>query len=89
MIKWKTTGKFDEIGQRLNLLVDQRRKAFAQLYESGNWKRYYTEDAFLRRLRDVAATSEAWNEVSSSGKPGAVPDSAKVEAALRRRRMQT
>jgi hypothetical protein len=88
MIKWKTTGKLDEIGQRLNLLVDQRRKAFAELQESGNWKRYYTEDAFLRRLREVAATSDAWHEVAGSGKSAGVPDSAQIEAALRRRRLQ-
>jgi hypothetical protein len=88
MIRWKTTKKLDEIAQRLNLLVDQRRKAFAQLYESGHWKRYYTEDAFIRRLRDVAATTEVWNETTRSGGAGAVPDSAKIEAALRRRRMQ-
>jgi hypothetical protein len=88
MIRWKTTRKFGEIGQKLNLLVDQRRKAFAQLHESGNWKRYYSEDAFLRRLRDVAATAEVWKEATRVGGPGAVPDSAKIDAAMRRRRIE-
>jgi hypothetical protein len=88
MVRWKTSERFNDFGQRLGHLIDQRRKAFTQLYESGNWKRYYSEDAFLRRLREVAATSEVWNEAARSGGPGAVPDSAKIEAALRRRRLQ-
>ena len=41
-------------------LAEQRRDYFQDLYDSGRWQRYYSEDELLRCLRDVAALCDRW-----------------------------
>jgi uncharacterized repeat protein (TIGR03809 family) len=57
--------KFGQTAQKWRDLADQRRAAFTDLYESGRWKKYYTEDELLLRMREVVGTAETWTEVAS------------------------
>jgi uncharacterized repeat protein (TIGR03809 family) len=45
-------------------LAERRRAHFVELYSSGRWKHYYTEDEFVLRLREVFAAVEAWTKLA-------------------------
>ncbi len=59
-----------EIMQKWRALAEQRRAHFAELYDSGRWKHYYTEEELLARTREAVRLSEAWDQLST---PPGVP----------------
>ena len=56
----------DEVAQKWRLLAARRCAYFFELYYSGRWKRYYSEEQFLLRLRKAIRVSERWAEVAPS-----------------------
>jgi len=46
-------------------LAERRRTHFVELYESGRWKRYYTEADFIERMREVVAAADEWEKLVS------------------------
>ena len=49
--------------RKWHALAERRRAYFVELYRSGRWKRYYTEEAFLAHLRQVMQDVEQWAKV--------------------------
>lgn len=49
--------------RKWHALAERRRAYFVELYRSGRWRRYYSEDAFLAHLRKVMADVEQWAKV--------------------------
>ena len=49
------------------------RAHFVELYHSGRWKHYYSEEQFLARLREAIKLSERWAEIAPP------PDEAPLE----------
>jgi hypothetical protein len=86
MLSWKTSRRLDQIAQRWAQLAEQRRVAFTELYESGNWKKYYTKDEIRLRIWEVAKDAERWSEIaaSSPNEPGA-PAAAGADPKARHR----
>ena len=58
-----------EITQKWRDLAVRRRAHFVELYESGRWKHYYTEEQLLARLREAVRLAETWEQLSTP--PGA------------------
>jgi hypothetical protein len=54
---------FGKTAQRWRDLAEQRREDFAELYRSGRWRHYYTEDQFRARVRLVAEICERWAKI--------------------------
>jgi uncharacterized repeat protein (TIGR03809 family) len=52
---------------RWRSLAERRRAHFVELYRSGRWKRYYTEEAFQAHMREVVRGVEAWTSMISPG----------------------
>ena len=52
---------------RWRSLAERRRAHFVELYKSGRWKRYYTEEAFQAHMREVVRGVEAWTGMISPG----------------------
>jgi uncharacterized repeat protein (TIGR03809 family) len=50
----------DQLAQKWRDLADRRREHFVELYRSGRWRRYYTEEQFLAQMREVVRAAEAW-----------------------------
>jgi uncharacterized repeat protein (TIGR03809 family) len=63
-----------EITQKWRDLAVRRRAHFVELYESGRWRHYYTEEQLLARMREVVRLAEVWEQLSA-------PPDAKVLAA--------
>jgi uncharacterized repeat protein (TIGR03809 family) len=56
-------------------LAERRLAYFIELYRSGRWRHYYSEEKFALRMRDVIANTERWRELASAPADGpAVPD---------------
>lgn len=64
---------FDQLAQEWRDLADRRREHFAELYRSGRWRHYYTEDQFLAQMREVVRAAEAWARIA---KPAAAAEPA-------------
>ena len=56
---------FDQIVQQWHELADRRREHFAELYRSGRWRHYYTEEQFVARMREVVHAAEAWAQIAT------------------------
>jgi uncharacterized repeat protein (TIGR03809 family) len=54
-----------EITQKWRALAERRCAHFLELYESGRWKHYYTEEELLARTREAVRLSEAWNRLAA------------------------
>jgi|SRR6516165_6406427 uncharacterized repeat protein (TIGR03809 family) len=54
----------DEVAQKWRLLAERRCAHFFELYYSGRWKRYYSEEQFLYRVREAIRLSERWAEIA-------------------------
>ncbi|EAQ34426.1 hypothetical protein NB311A_17931 [Nitrobacter sp. Nb-311A] len=49
-----------DILNRWCVLAEQRLDFLIELYESGRWRRYHSEDAFMENLREAKAVVEVW-----------------------------
>jgi uncharacterized repeat protein (TIGR03809 family) len=54
----------DELAQRWRGLAERRREHYVDLYRSGRWKHYYTEDQFLTRMREAIRAVEMWTRIA-------------------------
>jgi uncharacterized repeat protein (TIGR03809 family) len=63
----------DEVAHKWRALAERRRAHFVDLYHSGRWKHYYSEEQFLRRLREAIRLSERWAEIAPPAQEGAPP----------------
>ncbi len=58
-----------EITRKWRKLAEQRRAHFIELYDTGRWKHYYTEEQLLSRMREAIRLAETWEQLSTP--PGA------------------
>jgi uncharacterized repeat protein (TIGR03809 family) len=47
-------------------LAERRLSYLTELYDSGRWKRFYTESEFLLNVRDARAAVETWRQLQLS-----------------------
>jgi uncharacterized repeat protein (TIGR03809 family) len=78
----------DRVAQKWRDLADRRRAHFVELYHSGRWKHYYSEEQFLSRMRDAIRAAESWALIAprpagtaAAGQPAPGPSEAPRTAA--------
>ena len=64
-----------ELTRRWRELAEKRRAHFIELYDTGRWKHYYTEEQLLARMREAIRLTETWEQLS------AAPDAPRALAA--------
>ena len=52
-----------ETVRKWHTLAERRRRYYVELYRSERWRRYFTEEAFLLRMRDVIQNTEHWTKI--------------------------
>jgi uncharacterized repeat protein (TIGR03809 family) len=57
---------YGDVARKWRDLADRRRDHFIELYRSGRWTRYYTEEQFLQRMREVIRASEIWARLAQA-----------------------
>lgn len=55
---------YDTLAEKWRDLAERRRDHIIELYESGRWRRYYSEERFVALLRDASRALEAWNGIT-------------------------
>ena len=56
--------RLDEISNKWRNLADRRLAYFTELYRSGRWKHYYTDETFTARMRDVIKAAKVWADLA-------------------------
>ena len=54
-----------EITRRWRDLAEKRRAHLVELYDTGRWKHYYTEEELVARMRDAIRLAETWERLSA------------------------
>ena len=57
----------DPIALKWRNLAERRRAHLVDLYRTGRWKRYYSEEKFLACFRETMSMAERWNEIAPKG----------------------
>ncbi len=65
---------FGLLSQRWSALADRRQAHFVELYRSGRWRHYYSEEEFVARMREVVGSAHAWAKLACRD-DGAAPSS--------------
>jgi uncharacterized repeat protein (TIGR03809 family) len=55
---------YGDVAQKWRDLAERRRAHFVELYRSGRWKHYYTEEQFLVHMREVIRAAEVWADLA-------------------------
>ena len=72
----------EEVAQKWRALAERRRAYFLELYRSGRWRHYYSEEQFLARMRETIWLSERWAEIAPPRAAESVPDRSQPVADL-------
>jgi uncharacterized repeat protein (TIGR03809 family) len=59
---------YGELAQQWRELAERRRAHFVDLYQSGRWKHYYTEEQFLAEMREAIRVAETWARIAPPDK---------------------
>jgi len=53
-----------ELGARWRVLAERRLEYLTELFESGRWRRFYSERAFLENIQEAKAAVAHWRDLS-------------------------
>jgi uncharacterized repeat protein (TIGR03809 family) len=56
--------KWERIALKWRSLAEQRRDHHLDLYNSGRWRHYYTNEQFLIEMRQAVAIAERWAKIA-------------------------
>ena len=62
-----------EVIARWCALAEQRLNYLIEMFESGRWRRFYTEVAFLENIREAKLAVETWRGLSMPDQAGSAP----------------
>jgi uncharacterized repeat protein (TIGR03809 family) len=69
---------------RWRVLAEQRLEHLTELFESGRWRRYHSEQTFLENIKEAKFAVETWRELSApsavSSRPVAAAQSILIRA---------
>jgi uncharacterized repeat protein (TIGR03809 family) len=64
---------YGELARQWRDLAERRRAHFVELQQSGRWKHYYTEEAFLTEMQEAVRTADAWARIAPPEKSAHKP----------------
>jgi uncharacterized repeat protein (TIGR03809 family) len=85
MPAWSPAHALDEVALKWRALAERRKADFIELYQTGRWKRYYTEEQFLLRMREAIRTSERWAEIAPRPADQVFAEQTKIASEASRR----
>ena len=70
--------KWQAIGLKWRDLAERRANHHVELFQSGRWKHYYTDERFLFEMRDAILLAQRWSKICAVAEPQALPEPAAV-----------
>ena len=68
--------KSEDVARKWRALIQRRREHLTELYRSGRYKRYFTEEKLLAQMREAAKAAQEWDAVIAGASPEAAVDQA-------------
>ena len=65
--------RLQEIARKWHDLAERRLDYFTELYRSGRWRHYYTQELFAARMLDVIKATRTWAELAGRPRPERPP----------------
>jgi uncharacterized repeat protein (TIGR03809 family) len=65
-----TARPYEKLSRQWRELAERRRAHFIDLYRTGRWKHYYTEQEFVVRIREVFSAAETWARLAPAASEG-------------------
>jgi uncharacterized repeat protein (TIGR03809 family) len=75
------TGALDAVSHKWRRLAERRHADLIELFHSGRWEHYYTEEQFLRYMREAAQLTERWAAIAPPAAEAALGDDAPASDA--------
>jgi uncharacterized repeat protein (TIGR03809 family) len=72
---------YDSIARRWLALVERREQHFADLSQSGRWRRYYTQTEFLNEMPKVLQVRNQWAALAGIPVKGLPGDDTRAQEA--------
>jgi uncharacterized repeat protein (TIGR03809 family) len=72
------TPRLESATARFRALALRRHGYYLELFKSGRWTHYFTEQEFIERMRDVMRATELWSRLAEVD-PGPAGESAAPE----------
>ena len=85
MAHWHFTPALDEVAQKWRALAERRRAHFVELYHTGRWKRYYSEEQFLLKMREAIKATDRWAQIAPTPPRTGASEPSRVQAATPKR----
>jgi uncharacterized repeat protein (TIGR03809 family) len=85
MAHWHSTPALDEVAQKWRALAERRRAHFVELYHTGRWKRYYSEEQFLLKMREAIKATDRWAQIAPTPPRTGASEPSRVQAATPKR----
>ena len=85
MAHWHSTPPLDEVAQKWRALAERRRAHFVELYHTGRWKRYYSEEQFLLKMREAIKATDRWAQIAPTPPRTGASEPSRAQAATPRR----
>jgi uncharacterized repeat protein (TIGR03809 family) len=60
----KATVKLENVALKWRALAERRRDHHIDLYKSGRWRHYYTDQEFLKEMRAAIALAQRWAKIA-------------------------
>jgi uncharacterized repeat protein (TIGR03809 family) len=57
--------RFDQIARKWHDLAERRLAHYTELYRSGRWRLYYSQELFATRMLDVINAAKKWRALSA------------------------
>lgn len=68
--------KNEETARKWRALIQRRREHLTELYRSGRYKRYFTEEKLLNQMREAAKAAQEWDGLIAASTPQSMVDQA-------------
>ncbi len=85
MAHWHSTPALDDVAQKWRALAERRRAHFVELYHTGRWKRYYSEEQFLLKMREAIKATDRWAQIAPTPPRTGASEPSRVQAATPQR----
>jgi uncharacterized repeat protein (TIGR03809 family) len=60
----KATARLESVALKWRALAERRRDHHIELYKSGRWRHYYTDQEFLAEMRNAIAIAQRWAKIA-------------------------
>jgi len=65
-----------ETARKWRALIQRRREHLTELYRSGRYKKYFTEEKLLNQMREAAKAAQDWDALIAAAASGGAVDQA-------------